>query len=261
MPKAGALEPLRGRAILITRPSHQSGRLASLIREAGGEPLLFPALTIEPPSDPGPARAVLERLDRCDYAIFVSSNAVEMGLALLTGPWPRHPRAVAVGEGTAAALRNRGLPGVIVSQASADSEGLLALPQLAGPQGKRILIFRGQGGREQLGDELRRRGADVAYVECYRRGRPASEPFELLQRWENGALHAVTVMSGETLDNLWLMIGARGQRLLSATPLFVPHSSIAERAARLGLTELAVTPAGDEGMLRGLAAWFSLHSR
>jgi uroporphyrinogen-III synthase len=48
---------------------------------------------------------------------------------------------------------------------------------------------------------------------------------------------------------------------LRGTPLFVPHANIAERAARLGLTELAITPPGDAGIVRGLSAWFSLHAR
>jgi uroporphyrinogen-III synthase len=68
-------------------------------------------------------------------------------------------------------------------------------------------------------------------------------------------------MSSETLENLWAMLGERGQRLLRSTPLLMPHANIAERATRLGLTEVAVTPPGDEGILRGLNAWFSLQAR
>jgi uroporphyrinogen-III synthase len=222
---------------------------------------LFPALTIEPPSDAAAARSLLGGLSGCDYAVFISSNAAEMGLSLLGNEWPAGPRPVAVGEGTAAALRRRGIADVIVAQGSADSDGLLALPQLLSVEGKRILIFRGEGGRERLADELRTRGAEVGYVESYRRGCPTADPTPLLERWERDPLDAVTVMSSETLDNLWAMIGAGGQRLLLRTPVFVPHPNIAERAARIGLTEVAVTPAGDEGILRGLLAWFSLRER
>jgi len=261
MTSPAALQPLRGRAVLVTRPSRQSDRLSRLVRDAGGEAVLFPALAIEPLPDAGASLAALGGLTTFDYAIFISSNAVEMGAALVTGAWPETLLVVAVGEGTAGALRSKGFADVIVPQLGADTESVLALPQFGRPEGKRILIFRGQGGRELLAEALRKRGAEVAYVECYRRIRPLHDPSQLIARWEAGALHAVTAMSAETLDNLWAMLGARGQRLLLGTPLFVPHSSIAERAARLGLTEVAVTPPGDEGLARGLAAWFSLRAR
>jgi uroporphyrinogen-III synthase len=65
-------------------------------------------------------------------------------------------------------------------------------------------------------------------------------------------------MSGETLSNLWDLVGERGRALLLNTPLFVPHARIAEAAARLGITDVAITDAGDEGLVRGLSAWFAL---
>jgi len=262
---SSALAPLRGRAVLITRPAPQAGALAALISDAGGEPVLFPALGIEPPLDIACATAALAELPSADLVIFVSPIAVERALALLARPWPTGTPVAALGEGTATALRRHvgsvARDAVMVSSDGADSEALLALPELQQMRGKRVLICRGEGGRELLAETLRRRGAQVTYAECYRRVRPDADPSELIGRWERGELHAVTVLSGDTLDNLWIMLGARGQRLLRATPLFVPHASIAERAARLGLTECAITPAGDAGVVRGLSAWFSLHAR
>ena len=260
MTRSGPAQPLLGRAVLVTRPAHQAEKLARLVREAGGEAVLFPALAIESPADPAPVREILARLANFDLAVFVSPNAVEHGLALLEGAWPAGVPAAAMGEGTAAALRRYGVRSVIVPP-GADSESLLETPQLKSLRGKCVLILRGEGGREVLAEELRQRGAEVAYAECYRRLRPRNDPAALIARWEQGGLHAVTVMSGETLDNLWDMLGSRGQQLLRDTPLFAPHANIAQRAAGLGLTEVAVTPPGDEGLVRGLSAWFSLHTR
>jgi uroporphyrinogen-III synthase len=257
--------PLRGRAVLVTRPIQQADALAGLIRDAGGEPVLFPALAIEPPTDLAKVRAVLADLPSFDLAIFVSPIAAERTFALLEASWPAEVTVAAVGEGTASALRRHVLEprsgSVMVPTEGADSEALLASRELQEVRGKRVVICRGEGGRELLAEELRRRGAQVIYAECYRRVRPATDPSELMDRWERGGLHAVTVLSGETLDNLWAMLGARGQQLLRRTPLFVPHANIAERAARLGLTELAITPPGDAGIVRGLSAWFSLQAR
>lgn len=259
-----ASAPLRGRAVLVTRPVQQADALAALIRDAGGEAVSFPALAIKPPADLSAIDAALATLPSADLVIFVSPTAVERAFMLLKTRWPAAMPVAAVGEGTAAALRRHiGSTGgsIMVPAEGASSEALLALAELQQLRGKRVLICRGEGGRELLADELRRRGAQVSYAECYRRVRPATDSSELIDRWEQGGLHAVTVLSGETLDNLWAMLGARGQSLLHATPLFVPHAKIAERATRLGLIELAITPPGDAGIVRGLSAWFSLHAR
>jgi uroporphyrinogen-III synthase len=261
MTSSSAAQPLRGRAVLVTRPVHQAEKLARLVSEAGGEAVLFPALAIESPADPAPVREMLASLASFDLAVFVSPNAVEHGLALLRGAWPAAVPVAAVGEGTAATLRRNGIITVVVPPGGADSESLLAMPQLKSLRGKRVLILRGEGGREVLAEELRQRGAEVTYAECYRRLRPRADPSALIARWEHGGLHAVTVMSGETLDNLWDMLGSHGQQLLRTTALFAPHANIAQRAADLGLTEVAITPPGDEGLLRGLSAWFSLDTR
>jgi uroporphyrinogen-III synthase len=261
--------PLRGRAVLVTRPVQQAEKLAGLIREAGGEPVLFPALAIAPPVDAAAAKAVLAGLSAVDLVIFVSPNAVERAFELLDTPWPVGMPVAAVGEGTAAVLRRHldetgvgtGAGPVILPPEGADSEALLAMPELQDLRGKRVVICRGEGGRELLAEGLVLRGAQASYAQCYRRVRPETDPAALVARWEQGGLHAVTVMSSETLDNLWAILGEGGRRLLRTTPLFMPHAHIADRAARLGLTEVAVTPPGDEGILRGLSAWFALHAR
>jgi uroporphyrinogen-III synthase len=250
-------QSLHGQAVLVTRPFHQAEKLAALIVAANGEAVRFPALAIEPPTDPDRVKEVLLRLHTFDLAVFASRNAVDRGLALLGSKWPLAVTVAAVGEGSAAALRNHGIITVIVPSGGADSESLLAVLQLQNLHGKRVLIIRGEGGRELLAEELRLRGADVTYAECYRRVRPSADPTAIISRWERGALHAVSVMSAETLDNLQTMLGSGGQQLLHTIPLFVPHASIAERAKRMGLTEMVVTPPGDEGMVRGLCAWFS----
>jgi len=146
---------------------------------------------------------------------------------------------------------------VLAPSTGADSEHLLALPELARVRGLRILIFRGEGGRELLAEALRARGAEVDYAECYRRGRPeAADPVPLLEALAAGRLRAVTVFSGETLDNLMGLLGEAAPRLF-AIPLFAPHPRIAAHAARLGFVAASATPPGEAGLIDGLVEYFS----
>ena len=260
MTKAAApAEALAGHAILITRPRHQSGNLADLIRRSGGEPILFPTLEIEP-VDPTPAmRAVLERLPEFDMAVFVSANAVQHAMPLIRGlgGWPHGLQAAAVGQGTARELRAQGVADVLLPGEGADSEALLARPELQAVSGQRIVIFRGVGGRELLADTLRGRGADVVYIECYRRRRPAADPGPLRDRVAHGALDFVVSASTESLRNLLDMVGSELVTKLAALPLFVVHQNIAEAARCLGFSRVVVTEASDQGVVSGIIAFLS----
>ena len=66
-----------------------------------------------------------------------------------------------------------------------------------------------------------------------------------------------TITSSEGLRNLFDMIGPLGQAWLRKTPLFVPHSRIAEQAVALGLKNVVLTGAADDGLMNGLIAYFA----
>ena len=122
--------------------------------------------------------------------------------------------------------------------------------------GKRVVVFRGDSGRELLGDSLLKRGATLEYVECYRRVKPSTDTAPLLRAWATGKMNAITMTSSEGLRNLFDMVGETGQIWLKKTPLFVSHERIARTAGKLGLTQVILTAAGDEGLLQGLVNYF-----
>ena len=253
--------PLAGRRILVTRPAGQSGGLAARIREAGGEPLEIPALEIRDLEDLAPFAAVAYRLESFNWAIFVSRNAVRKALALLDArrgdrPWPAHLRVATVGAGSREELVARGFPRVIAPSGQSDSEALLALPEFAEVAGRRIAIFRGEGGRAFLGETLTARGALVEYAACYRRALPAAGGALLAAAWEGGNVDAVMVSSAQGLANLLEMLGGEGPRRLAGTALFVPHPRVAREAARLGLDASIVAGPGDAEMAAALVAYF-----
>lgn len=249
-------QALAGRTVLVTRPRQQAAALAQAIRKAGGTAFEFPALDIEavPVASLGTA---LAQLAAADSAIFISPNAAQFGVAAIRAGGYLAPatRIFAVGPGTARALRELGVSGVITPPGQ-DSEALLALPQLSEMAGRQVVIVRGVGGRALLADSLRARGADVHFMECYRRRRPHADAAPLLARWQAGGIDAVTVTSAETLANLAAMLGEAGAPLLANTPLFAPHEKIAEAARRFGIAQVIATPGGDAGLTEGLINWF-----
>jgi uroporphyrinogen-III synthase len=253
-----ASQPLAGRGIVITRPTHQAGPLAARIRAAGGTPILFPALEILDVADPKRLDALIDRLDEFELAIFISPNAVNKAMDRITArrALPRKLKIAAVGHGSSSELARRGVTGVIVPDTGFDSEALLALSDLRNVAGMRIVVFRGEGGRELLGDTLIARGASLEYAECYRRGRPALDAAPLLRAWTRDELHAVIVTSGEAVRNLFDMVGGPGRIRLRETPLFASHARIAQTARELGFTIVIETAGGDDGLVAGLEQYF-----
>jgi uroporphyrinogen-III synthase len=246
--------PLLGKTIVITRPKEQAAHLAGLIRQAGGEALIFPAVEIRDVADASAVNALIDRLTDYDLAIFISPTAVARAMALISdrGSLPPKLQIAAIGQGSARELKQRGVDRVLAPTARFDSEALLDLPEMQQMSGKRVVIFRGAGGRELLAETLRKRGAKLDYAECYQRVCPDTPATELLERGARDEIQAMVVTSAESLKNLYEMVGEQGAAWLKATPIFIPHPKIEQAGRRLGLTRLIVAQGGDEGLLQGI---------
>jgi uroporphyrinogen-III synthase len=251
---------LAGLAVVITRPAAQADPMARAIEAEGAEALLLPSLRIESLRLDEAARAAADP-DRYDDLVYTSVNAVDSALAQL--PRPRAARLFAVGSATRAALAAHGLDAIAPDGAgAANSEGLLALPELAAPTGRRILILRGVGGRELLRDTLRARGAEVACAELYRRA-PAPPDLAVLARIaalrRAGRSCVLAVSSVESLDGLLAGIGAHWRAELLALPLLVPGSRVAAAAAARGHSGPAILAASAElpAQLDRLRRWWA----
>lgn len=245
--------PLAGVTVLVTRPEQQATALCQHIEEAGGIAIRFPVLEIRPPSDLTAARQIVRQLDRFDLVVFVSGNAVTYGLELARethGPLPAGLQVAAIGEGTARALENEGVHADLYPLGRANSEALLAMDALRKVRDKRVLIFRGEGGRETLADTLRQRGAEVEYAEVYRRAVPATDPGPLLEQWQRVGIDFVVATSTEGLQNLFLMLGPAGQYLARATRLVVFSKRTAQFARDAGVAKVLVAAeTSDAGIL------------
>ena len=245
--------PLTGLRVVVTRPRGQALELAQKIEQAGGVALLFPLLEITAIADTDALNGQIARLGQFNLAIFISPNAVRYGIAAIraAGALPRTLKIATVGQGSARALRETGISNIIAPTERFDSEGLLALPELNKVSGWRVMIFRGDGGRELLGDTLTERGATVEYASCYRRTKPQLDKAALLAAGPD----AIIVTSSEALDHLGQMLNAGDRQALCNTVLFVPHERIAGRARDQGWPRVHVTSSGDDGVCSALIAW------
>lgn len=172
--------PLYGQRIALTRELEQARPLSERLQELGAEVVLCPVLQFVPPDDPEPLRQALSELESYAWVLFTSPNGVRYFFQALferSGDTRRlgGARLAAIGPGTAAALRDRGLlADVVPSQSMA--EGLLEALAEHPMQGLRVLLPRAQEARELLPEELGRRGARVDVVPVYKTIMPEPPP-------------------------------------------------------------------------------------
>jgi len=245
--------PLAGLTIVVTRPHEQSLDLQQGIEKLGAHALLFPLLAITPAVDTQPLQDLLRRLADFDLVVFISPNAVRYGMEAIqvAHAMPSALRFATIGKSSAQVLHAAGVKEVIAPHDRSDSEALLALPELQNVQAWKIVIFRGDGGRELLGDTLKARGAEVEYVSCYQRSKPPQDIAVL----RDAKPDAITLSSSEALGHLWDMFDETDKADFVMLPLFVPHARIAEKARQQGWQNIIQTQGGDDGILSGLLAW------
>lgn len=258
---------LHGRCIAVTRPAAQSATLARLIAARGGQPLLFPLLEIGPASDTRPLQQAIASLSAYALVVFISPNAIDYAWPLIAaaGGWPAGLRAAVIGPSSAEQLARHGVAEVVVPHADDsgdsrdvryDTEALLELQPLqsAAVAGRRILLLRGNGGRELLAETLAARGARVDAVTCYQRSAPG-DATPIASRLVARRLDALTLSSSEGLRNLLALLDAPAIERLRQLPVFVPHRRIAEQAGEYGLQRVVLTAPADAGIIDGLCAY------
>lgn len=240
-----------GLHVLNTRPAHQAQELTAALQGAGVRVTELPLLAIVPLELSAPEQRLLLELDRYDAVFFVSANAARLGLDAVANAWPQWPHRLpcfAVGESTARVLREAALDVHLPLQA--DSEGLLAMPELQDVQGKKFLLFRGAGGREWLIEHLRARGARVDVLELYRRDLPALAPTQwqslqpkpdvVVLTSPDALRHWQAVAGSEALLPLWLVVSSRMQAQAEAAGARVLCAAGADVASVLAILPAAV---------------------
>lgn len=253
------VDTLAGKTIVVTRPAHQADALCDLINASGGKPVRFPVLEITEPQIPLDPSHVQSTLNNTDLVIFISPNAVDYGMKAIAsaGGLPEKVKVAAIGQGSARKLAQLGKPADVFPSDRFDSEALLAMKELQSVSGQQITIFRGEGGREHLADTLRQRGANVNYIQCYRRVLPNTDTTELLSGLVKETIDAIVVTSNEGLQNLHDMLNSADRQRLLNVQLFVVSERTRELAKALGFSRLAIIikQASDQGIVDSLLQW------
>lgn len=256
--------------VVITRPAAQAGPLAASVAALGRPVQLLPLLEIHALEGEQQAAllAALDTLHQQDLVVFVSPNAIDCVFAHLPA-WPAGLALAVVGEGSRLALAAHGVTdaNALIHRPApdgpSDSEHLLAALDLPALCGKRVLIVRGDGGRDFLAESLRAAGAQVTFITAYRRAAPPLSAdmratLEQLLQHNNDWI----ITSSEALRGLLALLEQIDRVHPAATDgivvkmqqqhLIVPHARIAQSAHALGFTRVTLTGSGDAGVLAAL---------
>ncbi|HEY8183593.1 MAG TPA: uroporphyrinogen-III C-methyltransferase [Thermoanaerobaculia bacterium] len=193
-------KPLFGKRVVVTRAREQASELKRLLEEAGAHVVQFPTIEIAPPSSYESLDRMIECIDDYQWVIFTSTNGVAAFFDRLKdhGEDSRALAGVmvaAVGESTADDLRNRGIEPDLIPP-KFQSTALLPLLE-ADQRGIRTAVIRAAEGREELIDELRRRGGEVDLGIAYATRRVTTAIDDLHD------IDVVTFTSASTVDNFF----------------------------------------------------------
>lgn len=243
--------PGGGPRVLVTRPAEQAAGWVADLQAHGIDAVALPLLGIAPAADPAPVDAAWQALGQFALVMFVSPNAAlrffdrrPAGQA-----WPASVDVATPGPGTGEALRALGVPAARMIEPAADaaqfdSEALWLQLRKRPWSGRRVLIVRGEGGREWLAEQLLAAGARVDFVAAYQRG-PALLDDEaravLQQALDAPAQHRWLFSSSEAIDHLATLAALPPERLgqaLQASTALATHPRIAERAVAAGFGQV-----------------------
>ena len=228
---------MTGWRLLLTRPAEESQALGQVLADEGVFSTSLPLLEIEPLPVSEENRSIIYNLAAYYAVIVVSKPAARLGLEMVDEVWPQPPMQdwFTVGAGTAQILDDYGLR-VFFPEQGDDSEALLDLAQLQqaiSGYDPKVLVMRGEDGRELLAERLRERGVTVDYLPLYRRHLPIYPAFALPQRVEAERLNGLVVSSGQGFQHLRELAGDAWPDL-ARLPLFVPSPRVAELARSAG---------------------------
>lgn len=247
---------LHGLRLWVTRPRNQSAALIAKLHSAGAQVVALPLLEIAPPLDPAPLENTLAQLDTFNLAVFVSPSALDAVLERLPAGWPAHLPAAVMGPGSAMRAKESGIAQIIAPNGQFDSAGLLQEPALRQLENKRVILFRGDGGRDDLPQTLVKRGAELVIIQAYRRLPPNFDEAHLRAELASGC-DGMIVSSSEAVQYLFHLAGGNTRQQLQSILYFAPHPRIVAALNAQGAARIELTSVGDAGITETILNYFS----
>ena len=264
MRRAGAATKLAGMPQDTTAPKQRAcyvislrpvGGHASMRRAAAAHGMRVLALSpwrIEARDDRATRAALAEAL-QADVVLFTSPAAVHAAAALRRLRTRREQAWVAVGAGTAAALRRAGVAEVAVPSRM-DSEGLLSLPALQQLRGRSVGMVTAPGGRGVIAPTLAARGARVRRAEVYARIPVAPSPVALARLRALDGPACLALSSGEALQRLLQSLPAGLLSRLRQARVLAASQRLAALARASGFTDIRLAADARPASLLAAAA-------
>ncbi len=285
---------MNAQTIIVTRPAGQARQLIELLtaslkndelvkqgKQSLPTILSLPLLTIIPKENDISGSQVDSLADHIttvlkdvDLAIFVSPNAIECTMRLLGRSWQDLSKKIipigVMGGSSELALHHHGVgleetpTRILIPENNEhwDSEGLWKKLQSLNADWSehKVVIFKGEGGRDWLADTLKAAGAMVETISVYTR-----MPLDIDNpAWE--AIHEI-----DFSQSLWLLTSSEAvrylgevmqnkfkQTLLDASAI-CPHQKIGEAAKAIGFGKVFICEPGDEALMKASQVWFSLN--
>ncbi|MFI0489678.1 MAG: uroporphyrinogen-III synthase [Yersinia sp. (in: enterobacteria)] len=243
--------------ILVSRPSPAGEELVSRLRALGRVAWHAPLINFSPGSDLPKLPALLHNMQAGDLVFALSQNTIRYANPMLKRnnlSWPTQLSYYAIGRTTALALHTASRLHVTYPPMGETSEMLLSLPDLQNVSGKKVLLLRGNGGRELLGQSLAERGASVTFCECYQRSPVYYNGSEQSADWQRAGVDILVITSGEMLQQIYTLVPDyyRSSWLLRCR-LIVVSDRIATLAAQMGWSDIRVAENADnDALIRAL---------
>ena len=233
---------LDGCYVISLRPAGAHAGLRAAAARHGARLVALSTLRIAPRTD-ADARRRLRAALTAGIVVFTSPAAVRAASALQRLRRRRGQGWLALGSGTASALRRAGIAGA-QAPGRMDSEGLLAMPALQSPRGLDIGLVTAPGGRDRLAPALRERGARVLRADVYARdpvawNAAARRRLAEVLRYPPARVF-LALSSGEALQAALAQVQEAERRRLCATQVVAASARLAALARAAGWRHVAV---------------------
>ena len=209
---------LSGKRIVITRAAVQSEALARELSARGAIPVVLPLVSFADPEDFAPLDAAITEIQRFDWIIFTSAQAVravvkrgeELKRSLIQSG--SKLRIASVGPVTAEAARQARLR---VDYVAETHTGAALAEELGNRlQGAKVFLPRSDRANQGLPPALKRHGARVTEVIAYRTLRPTDVDQRNLGRISEVAADAVLFFSPSAVQHFAELFGGQQLRAL-----------------------------------------------